>query len=196
MSVVHTVGGGLLCHPKYGALPEEIERVAVSSFLQRQPTQPAHSATQPRDLIRRAPRWLTLSWTCLNSLRFSVDRFVRCDVANVDAVTAAIAGAWAVIHLAAVPDDAPFASALVPANIEGVAAVIAAVKRTTSVKRLLIASSGKIFSGYSGATPIDVDTPPAPTCMYSATKLFAEAAALALANSVLPDRELHVLVPR
>jgi UDP-glucose 4-epimerase len=101
-----------------------------------------------------------------------------------------------VIHLAAVPDDAPFVAALVPANILGVAAVIDAVRQTPSVARVMVASSGKIFSGYTGATPIDVDTMPAPTCMYSATKLFAEAAALALANSCSDGRQLHVIVPR
>ena len=60
----------------------------------------------------------------------------------------------------------------------------------STVRRILIASSGKIFYGYgygkdktTAAMPLTVDTRPKPVCWYGATKLFAEGAAQALAAS-------------
>ena len=62
-------------------------------------------------------------------------RFVQCDIADTAAVKAAVNGADAVIHLAAVPDDAPFAQHLVPTNVLGGGVVIEAVRATPSVKK-------------------------------------------------------------
>eukprot|EP00051_Salpingoeca_urceolata_P010353 m.126395 g.126395 ORF g.126395 m.126395 type:complete len:887 (+) comp16680_c0_seq2:4950-7610(+) len=90
--------------------------------------------------------------------------------------------AVALVHLAAVPDDAEFETALVPHNIEAVNHVFDACRKVASLNRIVIASSGKIFVGRSGATgPIHIDDKPEPRCMYAATKLFAEAAAQAYA---------------
>ena len=62
-------------------------------------------------------------------------RFVQCDIADAAAIKAAVEGSDVVIHLAAVPDDAPFAEHLVPANVLGAGVVIKAVRTTPSVKR-------------------------------------------------------------
>ena len=87
------------------------------------------------------------------------------------------------IHLAAVPDDADFHQHLLPTNIGGTYNVVEAVRRSISVKRFIVASSGKMYSGYTGPTPITIATSAEPTCYYSCTKLFSEAAAKSLANS-------------
>ena len=99
-------------------------------------------------------------------------------------------GVEVVIHLAAVPDDAPFVERLLPVNVIGLYNVIEACRQSATVRRVLVASSGKIFYGYgygedktTDALPLRADTPPRPVCWYGATKLFAEAAAQVLAAS-------------
>ena len=57
-------------------------------------------------------------------------------------------------------------------GVAGTHTVIEAIRKTGSVTRLLLASSGKIFSGYDGAHPITRASAPRPRDWYSATKLF------------------------
>ena len=103
-------------------------------------------------------------------------------------------GAAVLVHLAAVPDDAPFRAALLPANILGADAVVSAALAVVRRRRegaagagpagrlaLLLASSGKVHAGHAGGYPITAATPPAPVCRYGATKLYAEALARAAA---------------
>jgi len=95
-----------------------------------------------------------------------------------------------IVHLAAVPDDAE-PSILLPPNVTGVALVlkaVAAINTKNQIKRLIIASSGKLYCGYNSVTtPLKIDAPYSPRCLYGATKAFAEAAAESFAlSSKLP----------
>ena len=110
---------------------------------------------------------------------------------DADAVAAVISGADAVVHLAACPDDADLADALVPANILGVSNVLDACRRA-GVKQVVVASSGKVHAGHTGAYPITLTTPTSVVCSYGATKLFAEGAAQAYAHDV-PDAMVTVI---
>ena len=110
---------------------------------------------------------------------------------DADAVAAAISGADAVVHLAACPDDADLAEALVPANILGVSNVLDACRRA-GVTQVVVASSGKVYAGHTGAYPITLTTPTSVVCSYGATKLFAEGAAQAFAHDV-PDATVTVI---
>ena len=101
-------------------------------------------------------------------------------------------GADALVHLAAVPDDAPFSSALLPHNISAAEAVVSAAARAAAARRgaaekrpfaLVLASSGKVHVGHAGPLPIGPSTPPAPRCTYGATKLFGEALGQAAAHA-------------
>lgn len=127
-----------------------------------------------------APRWASnplVSWTLL-------------DLQAADAsekLNAVCAGASTLVHLAAVPDDAPFLERLVPVNVVGLYKVLAAARESDSMRRVVVASSGKIMYGYgygdrsTDNMPLQASTPPQPICMYGATKLFAEGASQALA---------------
>ena len=87
---------------------------------------------------------------------------------DADAVSAAISGADAVVHLAACPDDADLAEALVPANILGVSNVLDACRRA-GVKQVVVASSGKVHPSHGRA--ITLSTPTSVVCSYGATAL-------------------------
>src|SRR5215467_4377298 len=71
------------------------------------------------------------------------DEAVVGDLADGDAVRRAAAGAGAVVHLAATPDDADFLSELLPNNVVGVYHVFEAA-RQAGVRRLVLASSGQV----------------------------------------------------
>lgn len=96
------------------------------------------------------------------------------------ALGSCVAGATAVVHLAACPDDADFAGALLPANVAGVVRVLEAAK-SASVRAVVLASSGKLHAGHAGDYPITLADATTPVCNYGATKAFAEAAAQAFA---------------
>ena len=103
------------------------------------------------------------------------------DLTETDGLAIAVSGASAVVHLAACADDADFESALLPCNIVGVVNVLNAC-RAARVKRVVVASSGKVHYGHAGALPIRVTDPPSVVCNYGATKLFAEGACAAFAR--------------
>jgi nucleoside-diphosphate-sugar epimerase len=114
---------------------------------------------------------------------------LRDQAAAAAALASALAGAAALVHLAAVPDDADFLEHLLPVNIVGTHLVLEACKAAgPELKRVVVASSGKVMFGYGygngGSTaglPLTAASPPQPVCLYGATKLFAEGAARALA---------------
>src|SRR5205085_4916894 len=86
-------------------------------------------------------------------------------------------GAWALVHLAATPDDEDFLTRLLPNNVVGVYHVLEAA-RLAGVRRLVLASSGQVvwWQRFTGPLPIGADVPPTPRGWYAATKLFLEAA--------------------
>jgi uronate dehydrogenase len=97
------------------------------------------------------------------------DDFVLGDIADPGAVEAAVKGTDAIVHLAAVPDEAPFPE-LVGPNVFGPFHVLDAARRH-GVRRVVLASSVQTASGL--AAPRRVDTR-APSNHYAVTKLFAE----------------------
>lgn len=144
-----------------------------------------------------ADGWAVRGFDCNerpSSLNLGVE-YSRGDLADAAAVRAAVTGAKAVVHLAACPDDADLARALVPSNIIGVANVLEACRADDhqTVERVVVASSGKVHAGHSGALPIRTSDPVSVVCNYGAAKLFAEGAAQALANSAAGSVSVTVI---
>ncbi len=102
---------------------------------------------------------------------------IQASLTDACALTKAAAGASAVIHLAATPDDDDFTSQLLPNNILGVYNVLEAA-RLAGVKRLVLASSGQVnwWQQLEGPWPIRVEDPMTPRHWYAAAKVFLEAA--------------------
>ena len=100
----------------------------------------------------------------------------------------AAAGANAIIHLAAAPDDARyprgeapddgdnFLSDLVPSNVIGPYQVLEAARKL-KVPRVVLASTGQVIDGHlkAGNVPVTPESPPRPRFLYACTKVFLEA---------------------
>jgi nucleoside-diphosphate-sugar epimerase len=97
------------------------------------------------------------------------DELLQGDITDAAAVSQAMQGVEAVVHLAAVPDEAPFAE-LVGPNLLGLFNVLDAA-RTHGVRRVVLASSVQVVTGASGMRGT---TERVPTNHYALTKLFAE----------------------
>src|SRR5262245_8151519 len=112
-----------------------------------------------------------------------VDEAIVGDITDAAAISRAMHGASAVIHLAAVPDDDDFLTQLLPNNIVGVYHVLEAA-RAAGVKRLVLGSSGQVvwWQRFTGPLPIGADVPPRPRGWYAAAKVFLEAAGRAYAE--------------
>jgi nucleoside-diphosphate-sugar epimerase len=115
------------------------------------------------------------------------------DLLDTEALRRACAGAGALIHLAATPDDADFKSDLLPNNLLGVYNVLEAA-RAADVQRLVLASSGQVvwWQRFTGPWPIGVDAPPTPRAWYACCKMFLEGAGRAYAE----DLKRSVVVAR
>ena len=89
----------------------------------------------------------------------------------------ALQGVGIVIHLAAVPDDAPFESDLIPSNILGLYNLLEAAKES-GVQRVLMASTGQVVWEplNHGPWPVRAHAAPSPLSWYALTKVFAEEA--------------------
>jgi uronate dehydrogenase len=95
------------------------------------------------------------------------------DIQDADAVRRATAGVEAVVHLAGIPTEAPFADILA-ANIDGTFQVFDAARRE-GVRRIVYASSNHAV-GYTPRTELaSVDVPPRPDTYYGVSKVFGEA---------------------
>ncbi|HMF14036.1 MAG TPA: NAD(P)-dependent oxidoreductase, partial [Gemmataceae bacterium] len=105
------------------------------------------------------------------------DESVVGDIADGPAIRRAMAGASALVHLAAVPDDDDFLTKLLPSNVIGVYHVMEAA-RAAGVKRLVLGSSGQVvwWQRFTGPLPVGANVAPSPRGWYAATKLFLEAA--------------------
>lgn len=116
------------------------------------------------------------------------ERSVVATLADVDVLRKAAAGAHAIIHLAATPDDARFPrgappddgdnflSELVPNNLIGPYQVMEAA-RTLRIPRVILASTGQVIDGHlrDGNIPVNPASPPRPRYLYACTKVFLEA---------------------
>lgn len=115
---------------------------------------------------------------------------VVADLCNVAALDRAMAGARALVHLAATPDDAPFEESLVPNNVVGLERVLSAATRA-GIRRWVLASSIQVNLRQSreGPWPVRVTDPITPLHWYAATKVFLESAGYSHAR----DHGLEVL---
>src|SRR5262249_27410895 len=107
----------------------------------------------------------------------AADESVVGDIADPAAIGRAMEGATALVHLAAVPDDADFMTKLLPSNIVGVYHVVEAAA-AAGVKRLVLGSSGQVvwWQRFTGPLPVGTDVAPSPRGWYAATKMFLESA--------------------
>jgi uronate dehydrogenase len=109
--------------------------------------------------------------------------FVVGDLTDPAAVRGAMAGAGALVHLAATPDDDDFLTQLVPNNLVGVYHVLEGA-REAGVQRVVLASSGQVvwWQRITGPLPVRAEDPPTPRGWYACAKLFLEGAGRALAE--------------
>jgi uronate dehydrogenase len=106
---------------------------------------------------------------------------VVADIRDAAAVRKATEGVDAVVHLAAIPSEAPFEEIL-GTNIEGTFGVFDAARRE-GVRRVVYASSNHTV-GYAPRTALaTVDVPPRPDTYYGLSKVFGEAL-----GSLMADR--------
>jgi uronate dehydrogenase len=127
-----------------------------------------------RDGLRgRYPR-LRLLDTAEQAAAGAGEEVVRADVADQDAMDAAMAGMNAVVHLAAVPTDRPYDELAAP-NLTGAQRVFEAARRA-GTRRVVFASSHHAAGFYPRAEgPLRVGDPPRPDSFYGASKVFGEA---------------------
>ena len=85
-------------------------------------------------------------------------------------------GVSALIHLAAISDEADFHTKLLPMNLAGTYNAFEAA-RQAGVKKVIFASTGQVILNYGRETRVTVDMPPRPSTVYACTKLFGEALA-------------------
>jgi uronate dehydrogenase len=102
-----------------------------------------------------------------------LDDCVVADIAEPEPVAEAMRGVEAVVHLAAEPNDAPFAAKLVGPNVVGLHNVMSAA-REAGVRRVVLASSMMVvLYGPKRGRPARVDEA-YPADHYALTKLWAE----------------------
>jgi nucleoside-diphosphate-sugar epimerase len=115
----------------------------------------------------------------LNPLPFersNDDEFVQADIRNLPAIEQACARIHAVIHLAAIPDEADFHSLLLPINLAGVYNAFEAARRA-GVPKVIFISTGQTVLSYPKGAWVSPDMPARPSSVYACTKLFGEALA-------------------
>jgi uronate dehydrogenase len=98
---------------------------------------------------------------------------VKADVADVAAMQDAFADAAAVVHLAALPGEAPL-SALLEGNVLATQHVLEAARRA-GVPRVVLASSNRVTGHYPIHHQVFPDEPPRPDGFYGVSKVAAEA---------------------
>lgn len=101
------------------------------------------------------------------------ERFVPADLADRDAVVAAAEGVDAVVHLGAMPTEAPFGE-LVGPNLVGTFNVFEAA-RLGKVARVVFASSNHATGFYPVEQRLRGDEPTRPDSLYGVTKVYGEA---------------------
>lgn len=101
------------------------------------------------------------------------ERFVRAELADPAPWDGLAVGCEAVVHLAAVPDEAAF-HVLAGPNLHGAFHVYEAARRA-GVRRVVAASSGRATGFYRVGERLDGSATPRPDGLYAATKAFSEA---------------------
>jgi uronate dehydrogenase len=103
------------------------------------------------------------------------ETFAAAELADRTAVERAVAGVEAVVHLGAVPTEAPFDELLGP-NIVGTFNVFDAARRA-GVRRVVYASSNHVTGFYPVEARLAGGEPPRPDGLYGVTKAYGEALA-------------------
>ena len=101
------------------------------------------------------------------------ETFVAADLADRQAVERAVDGVDAVVHLGAVPDEAPF-EAIAGPNLHGVFHVFEACRRA-NVRRVVFASSNHASGMNAPGVPLDGSERARPDGLYGASKVYGEA---------------------
>ncbi|MEU7754157.1 NAD(P)-dependent oxidoreductase [Micromonospora sp. NPDC049101] len=101
------------------------------------------------------------------------ERAIRLDLADLDAVVAALEAADAVVHLAGLPDEAPLAD-LLDTNVLGTYHVLEAARRQ-KVGRVVVASSNRVTGFYPVGQVVGPDAPVRPDGFYGVSKVAIEA---------------------
>ena len=101
------------------------------------------------------------------------ERFERAELADPAPWPDLAAGCDAIVHLGAVPDEAAF-DVLAGPNLHGAFHVYEAARRA-GVRRVVVASSGRVTGFYRVGERLDGNTTPRPDGLYAATKAFSEA---------------------
>ena len=101
------------------------------------------------------------------------DHVVRTDLRNFCALRRACKGVRAMVHLAAVSDEADFHTQLLPMNLEGVYNAFEAA-RQAGLRKVVFASTGQTVLNYGKGNWVTPEMPPRPSSVYACTKLFGE----------------------
>jgi uronate dehydrogenase len=101
------------------------------------------------------------------------EQFARAELADAAPWELLASGCDAIVHLGAVPDEAPF-DVLAGPNLHGAFHVYDAARRA-GVQRVVAASSGRATGFYRVGERLDGDATPRPDGLYAATKAFSEA---------------------
>jgi nucleoside-diphosphate-sugar epimerase len=104
------------------------------------------------------------------------DEIVTGDIQDFDTLRNACDGVHAMIHLAAISDEADFHTKLLPVNLAGTYNAFEAA-RQADVKRVIFTSTGQTILNYGKETHVTVDMPVRPSTVYACTKIFGEALA-------------------
>jgi uronate dehydrogenase len=104
------------------------------------------------------------------------DEFVPGDIRDFETLKRACEGCHAMIHLAAISDEADFHSQLLPVNLAGVYNAFEAA-RQAGLRKVVFASTGQVILNYTRSAHVTTDMPPRPSTVYACTKLFGEALA-------------------
>jgi nucleoside-diphosphate-sugar epimerase len=102
------------------------------------------------------------------------DEVLHGDIRDFEALKTACAGAAAMLHLAAVPDEDDFHSKLLPMNLAGGYNAFEAA-RQAGVPKVLFASTGQTILNYPKGHRVTTDMPVRPSTVYGCTKVFGEA---------------------
>ena len=101
---------------------------------------------------------------------------MQADIRDFDALRQACDGVTAMLHLAAVSDEADFHTHLLPMNVVGVHNAFEAA-RLAGVPKVIFASTGQTVLNYPQGEWVTPEMPARPSTVYACTKLFGEALA-------------------
>jgi NAD-dependent epimerase/dehydratase family protein len=118
------------------------------------------------------------------------ERCVRAELEDPAPWDGLAAGCDAVVHLGAMPNEAPF-DVLAGPNLRGAFHVYEAARRA-GVRRVVVASSGRATGFYRVGERLDGEATPRPDGLYGATKAFSEAGC----GAALPRRLWWARRPR